>query len=72
MPGIIGIINQTPASCSSHLVNDMVSVMSYEDFYKSGTYFDPEAGIGAGFVGFKESRDGIFSEPSGNIVLAFS
>lgn len=46
--------------------------MSYEDFYKFGTYFAPEMGIGAGFVGFKESNDGIFSDGSGNISLVFA
>lgn len=72
MPGIIGIINRAPVAPPSHLVNAMVSVMSYEEFYESGTWFAPEAGIGGGFVGFKESNDGIFSDASGNIVLIFS
>lgn len=72
MPGIIGILNQAPAAQSSHMVNAMVSVMSYEDFYKSGTHLAPESGIATGFVGFKESNDGIFSDASGSIVLVYS
>jgi asparagine synthase (glutamine-hydrolysing) len=72
MPGIVGIINPALSAQSSQLVNNMASVMSYEDFYKSGTYFAPEAGIGAGFVGFNESNDGIFADRSGDIVLVFS
>ncbi len=71
MPGIIGIINQTPSPRCSHLVNAMLSAITYEDFYKSETYFAQEAGIGAGYVGFKESGDGIFSDPTGNTVLIF-
>jgi asparagine synthase (glutamine-hydrolysing) len=72
MPGIIGIISQSPAEQSSRQVNAMVSTMAHEVFYKSGTYSAPEMGAHIGFVGFDNSGDGIRSNQSGAIVLAFS
>lgn len=50
----------------------MIGIMKCEDFYRSETCAVPELKIHAGFVGFNESRDGIFSDPTGNIVLVFS
>ena len=72
MPGIIGIISQSRVKQFSESVNAMVESMASEDFYKTASYFIPESGVYAGFVGFNDSSDGVFSNQNGNIVLVFS
>jgi asparagine synthase (glutamine-hydrolysing) len=72
MPGIIGIISPSPAEEFSQSATAMVGCMSRESFYLSGTYFAPELGAYAGFVGFQESRDGIFSNQSDTLCLVFA
>lgn len=72
MPGILGIISPSPSEESSRLVNTMTGAMMHEGFYKSETCSAPEMGACAGFVGFNDSPDGIYSHPNRAIVLVFS
>ncbi|HEV2320358.1 MAG TPA: hypothetical protein VGV18_11440, partial [Verrucomicrobiae bacterium] len=72
MPGIIGVITQSPAKEIAPLVTTMVDCMRRESFYTSGTYFAPEAGVYAGFVEFQDSREGIFCNAKGTISLVFA
>ncbi|HEX3627595.1 MAG TPA: hypothetical protein VH280_19485 [Verrucomicrobiae bacterium] len=72
MPGIAGIISQSPVEEFSHLVKVMVGAMKHENFYRSEICSVSGMGIYMGFVGFKESHDGIYSDPRGDIMLAYS
>ncbi|HEY1791172.1 MAG TPA: asparagine synthase-related protein [Verrucomicrobiae bacterium] len=72
MPGILGIISQSPAEQSSRRIAAMVGAMTHEDFYKSQTCSVSEMGTHAAFVGFKDSTDGIYSHQGGTTVLVFS
>ncbi|HEY1788145.1 MAG TPA: hypothetical protein VGJ73_08330 [Verrucomicrobiae bacterium] len=72
MPGIAGIITSARMEECPALVNAMLMTMKHERFYKAATHFIPEMKIFAGFTGFEDSTDGIFSNESGNISLVFS
>jgi asparagine synthase (glutamine-hydrolysing) len=50
MPGIVGIISESPSDQFKSQVESMIRCMEYETFYASGTYFAPELGIYAGWV----------------------
>ena len=71
MPGIAGIISQSWNDAFPRRMKAMVDVMASEDFYRSETHFVREMGLCAGFVGFKGSTDGIFSNER-DIWLVFS
>lgn len=72
MPGIVGIIGQLPAGELSRLGGAMVGTLKYEDFYRSDSYCASDLGIYAGFVGFENSSDGVFSNLSQELILVLS
>ena len=55
MPGIAGIISQTPKEECESVVSAMVGCMKHEAFYISGTHSMPEMGVYVGWVAHKGS-----------------
>ena len=74
MPGIVGIIGQSPTHESRRLVNSMLSSMKHEIFYDSGTHSVPEMGIYAGWIAPKGSFAAaqVFFNNQKDIALIFS
>ena len=74
MPGIVGIIGQSPTHKSRRLVNSMLSSMKHETFYVSGTYSDPKMGIYAGWIAPKDSFAAaqVFLNDQKDIALIFA
>src|SRR5437763_2521947 len=74
MPGIVGLISQSPDKECQRLVESMVRSMEHERFYTSGTFAVPELGVYAGWVALENSfaaRQPFFNE-EGDIALIFS
>ena len=74
MPGIVGIIGQSPAHESRRVVNYMLNSMRHETFYDSGTHAAPEMGIYAGWIAPKGSfaATQVFFNNQKDIALIFS
>ncbi len=74
MPGIVGIIGQSPAHESRRVVNSMLSSMKHEIFYDSGAHSAPEMGIYAGWIAPKDSfaATQVFFNNQKDIALIFS
>jgi asparagine synthase (glutamine-hydrolysing) len=72
MPGIVGIIASTQTEECPALVNAMLRTTRHENFYKTATHFVPKMKTYAGFTGFEDSTDGIFSNETGTVALVFS
>lgn len=74
MPGIVGIISQSPSDECKGLVQLMIRCMDYESFYISGTYFVPGMGIYAGWVALEESfaAQQVFTNEQNNIAILFA
>jgi asparagine synthase (glutamine-hydrolysing) len=74
MPGIVGIIGDTPAEERDALVGAMLGVMRYEDFYRSGNYSVEEMGVCAGCVAQKNASGGrrIFLNEQRDVALILS
>lgn len=74
MPGIVGLISKVPGDQARRLLKRMVSTMSHEDFYSSGTLADESLGVYVGWTsrsGSAFSRMPVLSERSG-VALVFS
>jgi asparagine synthase (glutamine-hydrolysing) len=50
MPGIVGIISQTPSEHNYALVKSMVKCLIHEPFYTDGSYVDEKLGLWLGWV----------------------
>lgn len=55
MPGICGILTQTPREEHRAMLDRMVASMEYESFYSSGVYTAPDQGFYVGFVSIAKS-----------------
>ncbi|MBN2107882.1 MAG: hypothetical protein JW832_10700, partial [Deltaproteobacteria bacterium] len=55
MPGITGIISKLPRERNESDLHSMLSCMTRESFYASGTYMQPDMGFYAGWVCHKDS-----------------
>jgi asparagine synthase (glutamine-hydrolysing) len=71
MPGIAGIISQSPADECGARLRLMLDTMRHEDFYKMAACSFPEMGVFVGTISF-ENGGGIFSNENKDIVLFFS
>ncbi len=72
MPGIVGIICSSGNPECPALVNAMLTTMKHENFYRTAKHSAPEMNTFAGFTGFEDSTDGIFSDESGDVSVIFS
>ena len=72
MPGIVGIISQTPSADCRARAWQMIETLQSEKFYKSTALSVPELGVYAGCVWFEDSPGGSFSDERRNIELIFS
>src|SRR5882724_7641397 len=50
MPGIVGIISQSPSEQYDALVKSMVKCLSHEPFYTDGTYVNEKLGLWSGWA----------------------
>ena len=50
MPGIVGIISQSPSEQYDALVKSMVKCLSHESFYTDGTYVNEKLGLWSGWA----------------------
>jgi asparagine synthase (glutamine-hydrolysing) len=50
MPGIVGIVSQSPSEQYDALVKSMVKCLKHEPFYADGTYINEELGLWSGWT----------------------
>jgi asparagine synthase (glutamine-hydrolysing) len=58
MPGIVGLITQSPRKDAERELFQMVEAVAHEDFYVAGTYVDESLGVYVGWV----ARQGSFAD----------
>ena len=74
MPGIVGLITQTPPERAKQELLRMVAAVQHESFYETGTLIQPGVGVYAGWTARKGSLDQrmpLYSN-DGNAILLFS
>src|SRR5271157_4922627 len=74
MPGIVGLITKMPRERAERELLRMVSAISHEAFYTTGTRVDESLGVYVGWAARKNSfSDGMpLRNERGDVVLVFS